>query len=115
MAAQQQRTDRPNADAFPGFHFEDVPLPDGKGTILCEVSTGINRPFVPESLRRQVFDAMHSLSHPGARASQKLIATRFVWPSMNKDIRAWSRSCLHCQRSKISRHNRPPHRDFPYS
>ena len=55
MAAQQQRTDRPKADAFPGFHFEDVPLPDGKGTILCKVSTGINRPLVPENLRCHAF------------------------------------------------------------
>ena len=58
--------------------------------------------------QRQVFDALHCISHPGARVTQKFIATRFVWPNMNKDIRAWARNCLHCQRSKISRYNRSP-------
>ena len=85
-----------------------MPLPGHNGTILCKVSTGVNCPYVPEKLRRQVFDALHCISHPGAHATQKLIATQFVWPNMNKDIRAWARSCLHCQRSKVSRHNRSP-------
>ena len=112
MANEQAQADRPRAKDFPGFLFKDVPLPDRDGTILCKVSIGVNRLFVPEKLRRQVFDALHCISHPGARAIQKLIATRFVWPNMNKDIRAWARSCLHCQRSKVSRHNRSPIRTF---
>ena len=102
MANEQAQADRPMAKDFSGFLFKDMPLPDRDGTILCEVSTGINRPFVPEKLRRQVFDALYCISHPDAHVTQKLIATRFVWPNMNKDIRAWARSCLHCQRSKVS-------------
>ena len=108
MANEQAQADHPRANDFPGFLFKDVPLPDRDGTILCEVSTDVNHPFVPEKLRRQVFDALHCISHPGTRATQKLIATWFVWPNMNKDIRTWARSCLHCQWSKVSRHNRSP-------
>lgn len=51
---------------------------------------------------------MHSLSHPGANASAKLVAERFVWPLMRKDCREWSRACLACQRTKVNRHVSTP-------
>lgn len=59
-------------------------------------------------MRRQVFESLHQLSHPGAKASAKLISERYVWPAMRKDCREWSRSCLPCQRAKISRHVTTP-------
>ena len=105
MAHKQAQTDCPTASEFLGFQFKEVPLPDRNGTILCEISTGVNHPFVPEKLRRPVFNVLHSISHPSTHATKKLIATRFVWPGMNKDIHSWARSCLHCQRSKVSHHN----------
>ena len=43
-----------------------------KKTILCDISTGVPRPFVPRSFRRIVFQSLHSLSHPGARATVHL-------------------------------------------
>ncbi|BHF70473.1 hypothetical protein SprV_0301352400 [Sparganum proliferum] len=55
-------------------------------------------------MRRQVFDILHGLSHPGVRATVKLITDRFVWPNINRDVRRWTRSCLPCQRAKIHRH-----------
>lgn len=75
---------------------------------LCDLSSGSPRPVVPASLQRLVFNSMHKLSHPGVRASQKLISSRFVWKNMNKDIQLWARSCLSCQRSKIHRHEKSP-------
>ena len=90
------------------FNFCEVPLSNAEGTIICDNSTNHARPYVPATYRRAVFDSLHSLSHPGARATRKLIADRFVWPSMNKDIKHWARTCLHCQRAKIHRHNVAP-------
>ena len=72
-------------------------------TILCDTSTGTQRPLIPLDWRRVIFDSMHGLSHPGIRATQKLITARFVWPGANADVRRWSRSCIQCQRSKIHR------------
>ena len=72
------------------------------------MSTSTPRPYVPLSYRRHIFDQLHNLSHPGIRASQKLITERFVWPSINKDIRTWSRSCKQCQAAKIHRHTTAP-------
>ncbi|GFT41815.1 integrase catalytic domain-containing protein [Trichonephila clavipes] len=69
-------------------------------------------PFVPASERRQVFNASHGLSHPGPRATARFISNRFVWPRVQSDCRTWARACLHCQRSKITRHNSSPLQTF---
>ncbi|BHF76059.1 hypothetical protein SprV_0501915700 [Sparganum proliferum] len=86
------------------LRLQDVPLSTGTGTITCDLSTGHERPFVPATLRRRVFDALHNLSHPEVRATVKLITDRFVWPNINRDVRRWTRSCLPCQRAKTHRH-----------
>ncbi|GFX42965.1 integrase catalytic domain-containing protein [Trichonephila clavipes] len=72
--------------------------------IFCDVSRKKVRPCVLEELRFEVFRSLHNLSHPGIRATKRLIQNRFVWPSMLKDIAKWTRCCIPCQRSKIQRH-----------
>lgn len=69
---------------------------------------GTNRPYIPPKLRRQIFEQLHGLSHPGVRATQRLIGARYVWPRMNTDVRDWTKQCLSCQRSKITRHTNTP-------
>ncbi|GFT21883.1 transposon Ty3-I Gag-Pol polyprotein [Nephila pilipes] len=59
------------------------------------------RPFVPKMFRREIFNNLHALSHPGVRASLKMVAERYVWPSMRQDVVLWARTCLQCQRAKI--------------
>ncbi len=82
-------------------------LSDG-GFIICDMSTGTPRPFVPECFRRPIFDSLHSLSHPGIRATQRMLTSRFVWPRINSDVRSWARTCLQCQKSKVHRHTTVP-------
>ena len=84
-----------------------IPIPTSNSTIVCDVSTGVPRPYVPEKFRQAVFESLHSLSHPSIRATQWLITARFVWPHINSDIRKWTKSCLQCQKSKILRHTQP--------
>ena len=81
-------------------------------TIVCDTSTNTPRPYVPAQYRRQVFDALHSLSHSGIRSTQKLVTSRYVWPEMNSDVRRWARSCEQCQRNKVHRHNHTPLQTF---
>ena len=83
-------------------------LPSSPTPLICDMSTGNPRPWVPECLRRTVFNSLHQLSHLGIQATQKLIATRFVWPGINRDVRQWTRSCPQCQRSKIQCHTTAP-------
>ena len=71
-----------------------LPLPASSSTMICDTSTGSPHPFVPTPLCRTVFTALHSLAHPGVRATQQLIGERFVWPGMRKDIKSWTRTCM---------------------
>ena len=84
------------------------PIPMSDGKIICDMSTGVPRMIVPSLYRRQVFDSLHSLSHPGVRATQRLITSCFAWPNINSDVRKWARSYIQCQRSKIHRHTITP-------
>ena len=90
------------------LQFSTVPHLSSPATLVCDISTGTPRPFVPADFRRTVFDSLHSLSHPGLRATQLLVASRYVWPGMNADVRSWTKSCRQCQQSKIHRHTITP-------
>ncbi|KAL1256232.1 hypothetical protein QQF64_011777 [Cirrhinus molitorella] len=52
-----------------GLQIENVVFDDVGTTLLCDVSTGKPWPIVPTQWRRQVFNAIHDLSHPGTKAS----------------------------------------------
>ena len=75
------------------------------GALYCERNGARFKPFIPKSIRRKIFQEVHSLSHPGARATLLQIRNRFFWPGMNKDVKSWARQCIHCQKSKVTRHN----------
>ncbi len=108
-AAQAQDPGVETARTDSSLKLEQVPLstPDGT-TLSCDMSTGLQRPVVPEEFRRTIFDALHSLSHPGMQATQRLVTRHFVWPGVNKDVRQWSRACMQCQRAKVHHYPRAP-------
>ena len=56
-----------------------MPSPSSDGTILCDTSTGVPCPYVPEQFRRKVFNSLHSLSRPSLRGTQHLVTAHFVW------------------------------------
>ncbi|CAH8613718.1 unnamed protein product [Schistosoma haematobium] len=93
--------------------LKPVPIPLSDEFIMCDTSTGNNRPFVPHACRRKIFQHLHGLSHPGIRATTKLITERFVWPKINSDVKRWTRNCLQCQRSKTQKHTYSPIGKFP--
>ena len=74
--------------------------------LLCDLSTGVLRPLVPVQQRRAIFDAVHNLAHPGIRATQRLITSRFVWQGCGADVAMWCRDCSHCARGKVTRQER---------
>lgn len=109
--AQAQASDpelRKLLDEGSSLQLQKLHVPESKAPIYCDTGTLTSRPFVPKYYRKQVFDSLHSLSHPGANASAKLVAERFVWPGVRKDCREWSRACISCQRSKVNRHVTSP-------
>jgi len=109
--ATDQQSDQDVQDyrtAISNLRLEDVPFENGAFTLLCDVSTGVARPIVPKSWRRRVFDTFHSLSHPGARTSKRLVSSKFVWHGLGREITIWARCCIPCQRAKIHRHTKAP-------
>uniref|UniRef100_A0A5S6QIV2 RNA-directed DNA polymerase n=1 Tax=Trichuris muris TaxID=70415 RepID=A0A5S6QIV2_TRIMR len=94
------------------LRLEDVGFGPKKTTILCDISTGQPRPIIPISWRRRIFDAIHGLSHPSIRTTQKLMAMKFVWRGMRKQIASWVKCCIPCQTSKVQRHTKAPLQNF---
>ena len=56
--------------------------------LLCDVSTGRVRPLIPISDRQAVSESLHSIAHPGTRATRRLISSRVVWRGMASDLAA---------------------------
>lgn len=95
-------------DGSTSLSLKKICIPGTRDQVYCDESTGTPRPYVTSALRRQVFESLHSLSHPGANATAKLIGQRFVWPGIKKDCREWSKACHACQLSKVTRHVTAP-------
>jgi len=115
MARAQQADTELQAlrSASTGLTLADVHFQAAGTTLLCDVSGPNARPLVPTSWRKSVFDLVHGLSHPGMRASQKLMSAKFVWPGLHKDVRDWTNTCQDCQRAKVHQHTRAPLQNFP--
>ncbi|GFV11186.1 transposon Tf2-6 polyprotein [Trichonephila clavipes] len=94
------------------LELKKVTFPNSSTEIMCDLSTGTARPYIPKQHRQDVFSAMHNLSHPGIRRSVHFLKQRFVWPSISSDVAKWARHCLACQKSKIHRHTRSPVSSF---
>ena len=89
--ARVQQEDLAKSTAPPSLTLRATPPPR---TLLCDISHGAPRPYVPQAFRRTVFDALHSLSHPRT--------------GINADARKWARSCVQCQRAKIHQYTITP-------
>lgn len=90
------------------FSFPDLTYP-----IYCDTTASLIRPYIPQSLRKRIFNTIHNMAHPSRRATAKQISQKYVWPSMRKDISEWVKTCLPCQQSKIQRHTRSAKKTFP--
>ncbi|UYV80342.1 hypothetical protein LAZ67_18002541 [Cordylochernes scorpioides] len=94
------------------LQLEKVQIPETNISLYCDVSTAKPRPFVPAPCRRIIFSAYHNLSHPGVRATTRMVTAHYVWPAVKKDCALWTRACHRCQVSKTARHTRTPLQSF---
>jgi len=85
------------------LNLKKLRLDDSETTIYCDISNDI-RIYVPATLRKKNFDIVHKMSHPGAKATRKLITRRYIWPDINKNVTSWVKTCLQCQRSDTTTH-----------
>lgn len=86
-----------------------------KKELWCDTSTSFIRPFIPQKFRRQVFEQIHGLAHPGIKRTVKQITSKFIWPNMRRDIQTWARTCIDCQKNKITRHTKSEFSKFEES
>ena len=80
--------------------------------LVCDNSKGL-RIFVPQSMREIIFERIHSLDHPGVRQTRNNIAKSFVWPRLDKFVKAMVGACLACQKAKVFKHDIRPLAHFP--
>ena len=96
------------------MELRDHPIPtSNKPYYLRHFHRSVNVDLLfPQAFRHTIFDSLHNHSHPGIKATQRLITERYVWPSINRDVRQWTRSCLQCQRCKVQHHTCVPLSNF---
>ncbi len=97
-----------------GLVLKRVLIPQTKTELYVDMSTDKLRPFVPKELRYEAFCSIHRWSHPGPKATVKMVSDRFVWPNMKKDCAEWTKACLACQKSKVGRHIKSPLGQFEH-
>ena len=115
--AKQQAVDwgveRLIADTNSSLKIVRCKLPDTNEQLIVDMSTGKPRPLLPGAWTRKIFDINHELAHVGARAMRRMLCDRFVWSGMARDIRLWARTCVACQRAKVSQHTVAPLMSLP--
>nr|XP_021204760.2 uncharacterized protein LOC101740309 isoform X1 [Bombyx mori] len=93
--------------------LKKIKIPDSDKEIYCDISTPNPRPYMTVAFRKLIFDALHKLSHPGAKATARMVTRRFIWPGAQKDCRQWVSECTDCQKNKVHRHTQSPTSTFP--
>ncbi|GBO39378.1 Uncharacterized protein K02A2.6 [Araneus ventricosus] len=101
--AQTQDEELKSLQTITSLYLKEYPLPSGK-YLWCDTSTSKIRPYIPQAFRKQIFHHIHGLSHPGIKSTIKLMNSKFIWPSIKKDVQLWTRNCIPCQKAKINRH-----------
>ena len=71
--------------------------------VLVEISSGVNKPYIPEVMREVIMIVHHDIPIAGHLGQKKTIAKlsdRFYWPDMRDKIIEYVRSCHVCQLRK---------------
>lgn len=113
--ADDQRNCQETREIIHGQHdhmqVKKIRLANGQEDVFCDFSSTPPRPIVPRQHRRVIMKQYHDLAHGGVRATREIIKKRYVWKNMDKDIAAAVKSCIPCQRSKVSRHTKSPFKE----
>ena len=113
--AQSQLSDSIISDNKSSLKLIKMSLPGLDHELYYDISKGTHCPriYVPQTHRRDVFNLIHSLAHPGINATQRLVTKSYVWPKVNVDIREWTKHCVSCQKAKVFRHTKSPNKTYP--
>lgn len=87
-----------------------VKKPFGNESILCFPGDIFHRPFIPPNLRENLIRHCHELcGHANYKTTMKFILARYFWPKAKDLIKSICKTCLPCQKCKLSPHikNKP--------
>lgn len=70
-----------------GLQLKKVQFPGADEELYCDTSTPLIRPYVTPGFRLKAYQALHSLAHPGVKATAKLVSARYMWPNIGKDCK----------------------------
>ena len=45
----------------------------------------------------EIYNTLHGLSHPGVQATHKLVARKYIWHGLGRQVGEWVKSCIPCQ------------------
>ena len=79
----------------------------------CNTNRPNPRPVLPVKLRHSIYDTFHNLSHPGWKATCRLVGSRYFWPTLKQDVKQWTSECQACQAAKVNRHTIRPLGELP--
>ena len=87
-------------------HLAQVTI--GDTLLWCNLVDGNPRPFLPKSWRKLITTTFHKLHHLGPEATAENVAKQYYWPSLDKDVKTWTKSCVACQSVKALKSIKPP-------
>ncbi len=88
-----------------GLLKKDTFGPDGQS---CSVVV------VPKKFREEIMRIAHdNFGHSSDKRTKSIISSKFVWPFMMKDIKAWCKCCKICQRHSKTKPARAPMHEVP--
>jgi len=74
ITAEQQTDSELTQLRQASLKLEPIPIPCTDSTILCDMTTGVPRPYIPLKFWRHVFDSLHSLEHGNTEVSHNTLA-----------------------------------------
>ena len=83
-------------------------VPHGQVELWCDTSGNKVRPLVPAAWRQMLARTFHELHHPGPKSTAQKVSERYYWPTLKRDVTAWTKTCDVCQSSKATAAIRPP-------
>ena len=76
--------------------------------VYCDTSNRRLRPFIPQSMIKEVISKFHLPAHTGTRTTVKNIKKHYVFNGIHRKVAETLKRCIPCQKSKITRHTHAP-------
>ena len=71
------------------------------------------RILVPSSMKNNVFQHVHGVSHMGPKGTYNYLKKYYYWPNLKTEVFDRCKKCVSCQRNKVGRHTRSPLKNLP--